>query len=311
MIGEASALGCAVLWALSSVMTKSQTATFDAFFINAFRCTVAAILFTVLALSTGRFDAFLHSPARTYLVLIGAALCVFVIGDTMYYRSMGLIGLSKALPIASCSPLFTLVISVTLYGESMSWLAMVGAFGTVCGVYLIASSRVQVQQTATPVVANAHATGVALALMAAVSWAVGTVFLRLGVEQTDVVAVNAFRTAVAAVLLVLLVVHRQRRTRVMSGSIPRVGGQPRTAARGSRARRLWILLGASVVGSGGMLLFVVGVKYAGAARATVLSSVAPLFAVPMSLVFLKERLDMRLPFGAVASMVGIWLVLTR
>ncbi|HEY3098062.1 MAG TPA: EamA family transporter [Methylomirabilota bacterium] len=53
------------------------------------------------------------------------------------------------------------------------------------------------------------------------------------------------------------------------------------------------------------VMYGASVKYAGVAVATVLSSTAPLFAVPLGVVFLHERLPALALLGAVVSVAGI------
>ena len=56
-------------------------------------------------------------------------------------------------------------------------------------------------------------------------------------------------------------------------------------------------------------LIVVSVKYVGATIAAVLSSVAPLFAVPISIVFLNEHGTRKTSIGVLATVIGIILVI--
>ena len=74
-------------------------------------------------------------------------------------------------------------------------------------------------------------------------------------------------------------------------------------------RSLATMTAAGVLGTGaGSLLWVVGVQHAGAARTAILSSTAPLFALPLAAVFLHERITRRVAVGTVLSIAGIWLV---
>jgi drug/metabolite transporter (DMT)-like permease len=51
--------------------------------------------------------------------------------------------------------------------------------------------------------------------------------------------------------------------------------------------------------------FVAGVQYAGVAVATVLSSIAPIFAIPLGFLFLGERPTPRTAAGALLAIAGI------
>jgi drug/metabolite transporter (DMT)-like permease len=70
-----------------------------------------------------------------------------------------------------------------------------------------------------------------------------------------------------------------------------------------------MLLAAGMFGTGmGSLLYVIGIQQAGAARAALLSSTSPLFALPLAAVVLHERLTARVIAGAIVSVAGIFLV---
>jgi drug/metabolite transporter (DMT)-like permease len=53
------------------------------------------------------------------------------------------------------------------------------------------------------------------------------------------------------------------------------------------------------------------VYYAGAAKASVINATSPLFGLPLSLVFLHERITRRIALGTALTVLGIWLVLWR
>jgi drug/metabolite transporter (DMT)-like permease len=53
------------------------------------------------------------------------------------------------------------------------------------------------------------------------------------------------------------------------------------------------------------VMFVAGVKYAGVAVTSVLSSTAPMFAIPLGVVFLGERVTVRALLGCAVTVAGI------
>jgi S-adenosylmethionine uptake transporter len=81
-----------------------------------------------------------------------------------------------------------------------------------------------------------------------------------------------------------------------------------TPLRRHGAATLWRLLALGSLTAVSSVMFVAGVQYAGVAVATVLSSTAPLFAFPLGLVCLGERLGPRAVAGAVVTVIGIALL---
>ena len=78
---------------------------------------------------------------------------------------------------------------------------------------------------------------------------------------------------------------------------------------GLSRRSIAILAVAGVMGAFSSMMYLTAVHYAGAAKASVLSSTAPLFGLPISVVFLHERVSSRVAAGTLITVSGIWLVL--
>jgi drug/metabolite transporter (DMT)-like permease len=67
---------------------------------------------------------------------------------------------------------------------------------------------------------------------------------------------------------------------------------------------------AGILGTGiGSVLFIYAVEDLGAARTAFLTTSAPVFALPMGMIFLRERLTPRIILGTLLTIAGIWLVL--
>jgi uncharacterized membrane protein len=75
-------------------------------------------------------------------------------------------------------------------------------------------------------------------------------------------------------------------------------------------RRSWaVILVASLVGTGlGTLFFIMAIQMAGAGRTAILTSTAPLMAIPFSVLWLRERPTRWTLVGTVLTTAGIALV---
>ena len=76
------------------------------------------------------------------------------------------------------------------------------------------------------------------------------------------------------------------------------------------SRQEWLILAASgVMGWGlGSVLFLLTVSLVGPTRGAILTSTAPLFALPLSVIFLKERVNLPILLGTILTVAGIVLV---
>jgi drug/metabolite transporter (DMT)-like permease len=76
-------------------------------------------------------------------------------------------------------------------------------------------------------------------------------------------------------------------------------------------RTLCLLCLAGLLGWGvGGTLYTLAIQLTGPSMTAIISSTAPLFAVPLSYIFLKERPTRHTLIGTVISVIGIALVLT-
>jgi drug/metabolite transporter (DMT)-like permease len=76
------------------------------------------------------------------------------------------------------------------------------------------------------------------------------------------------------------------------------------------APREWVvLIVGGLIGWGlGSVLFLTSVSMLGATRAAILTSTSPLFALPLSVTFLKEKVNRLIVSGTALTVVGIILV---
>jgi drug/metabolite transporter (DMT)-like permease len=66
---------------------------------------------------------------------------------------------------------------------------------------------------------------------------------------------------------------------------------------------------AGIIGIGiGSLLYIFAVQEAGAGKTAVLTSTLPLFALPLAVIFLREKITPTVLLGTALCILGIWLV---
>jgi DME family drug/metabolite transporter len=270
---------------------------------NAFRSVVSAAVFVILAAATGAFAALAAGPAVTVLKLTAASLLSYVVGDSFYYTSLALIGVSRTLPISASYPALVVVVAAVFFGRSVTWTVAAGCVLVAAGVWLVGSRGAPAASTPkgeqVPLVGVNRRKGVVLALLAACLWSISVNLLGDVAATVSAVSANAVRLPVAAVALVLICIVREGGWSSFRSCLAAIGG-----------RRLAILAASALIGSvGGSFLFVVAVKHAGPAKAAILNSTAPLFSLPMAFVVLRETLTVRLVTGVLLSVAGIVVVM--
>lgn len=290
-VGEIAALTSSMLWAVSSVLFGSRSGRVPVTTMSLVRLLAATALLWVVAtalFAVGRLDGVSLSDGAALALggMLGLGL-----GDTLYFGSLRLIGVARAFPISMAGfPLLTFVLAALFVDEAITLPVLLGSGLIIAGILLIALRE---EATAASLSTRHAVWGVLLVLAAALLWSIAGVWLVSASAGVSPVLVGAIRIPAAA---------------LFTAALARAAGH---AVRPGRygARALLPLAIAGVFGTGvGSLLYVVAVQEAGASRAAILSSTAPLFALPMAALFLRERITRRVAFGTVLSVLGIWLV---
>ena len=274
-------------------MLKSQIGKLDALRINAIRGIVASAFLIGIALITGKIDQ-LNSLSISALVYLYASVIIgLVLGDTFHIKGMGIIGVSKALPISITYPIFVLPFSVTIVGESLSVSTISGVSITVVGIYLITAPPRGADRPA-EAARKQYWWGVCLILAASLCWAIGTTLLGFAMTDLDPILAGAIRMPFMTLMLFGIIYSQKSTVPVWNHGL-----------------KSWVILSlAGVLGIGlGGMLFMAGVKYAGPAKTAILSATAPLFAVPLSVFILHEKITLKILIGTVLCVIGIGFVI--
>jgi drug/metabolite transporter, DME family len=283
-LGALCAIGSAMTWAVTSLLVRDLIPRFGSVAVNALRSTLSGALLLAWVAATGGMPALLATPGRPLLLLAVSIVFAIGIGDTVFFESTRSLGLGRSMTIAMCYPVLAAVLAVVFLAEPVTAPILAGTVITLAGLAIVTGARVA------PVTGEARpAVGVAAALAAALAWAVSVVVVKAPLREMDAVTAQAIRLPLAAALLWAMPWSR--------GALAAV----RTSDRGSLLRLLLL----SALTSVSAVMFIAGLKYAGVVVAAVLSSTAPLFAIPLGAVFLGERLSPAVVLGAAVAVAGI------
>lgn len=286
--GAACALGSAVTWAFTSLIVRSLTPRFGAVALNAMRSTVAGGLLVGWVLVTAGPGTFTAMSARAFWLMAGSIVAAISIGDTVFFESTRLLGLGRAMTIAMTYPVGAALLARMFLDETLAPRTVVGALLTLGGVALIVLPRAERPPK------GALGRGVAAATLASLAWAVSVVFMKPALLEVDAVTAQAIRLPLAGALLWVT---------------PWARGGARAILE-SETKIRWRVLALSLLTAGSSVMFIAGLKHAGVTVSTVLSSTAPLFAIPLAWMFLGERLSAPAVLGGIVTVVGIVIIQT-
>lgn len=282
-VGALCALGSALSWSVTSLMVSALAPGIGSFTINAARTTLTSAIIVGWMLVAGGLQSILTLSMGNLALLAVSIVFAIAIGDTIFFESAQRLGLGRAMTISMSYPIVAASLAALLLGERLTAPIVVGGLLTLTGLVLIVMARVE------PPGQPRAWRGVVEALLAALAWGVSVVALRVPLDEIDPVSAQAIRLPVGAVMLWV--------TPWALRGVPALlrGGWPLFV-------RLLALAALTAVSS---VMYGASVKYAGVAVASVLSSTAPLFAVPLGIVFLNERLPALALLGAVVTVAGI------
>jgi drug/metabolite transporter (DMT)-like permease len=313
-MGEAAALLSAFTWSGTSVAMASIAVRTSPVALSAIRLAAGSLILFAVLLLLGQSGEVTGASASSVVAMLGSGLVAYALGDTLYIYTLGMLGVQRAFTVA-----MTLFISLTVLGgvvlldEPFGWVQLAGTILVGAGIAIIVRARA-VTATAGPapeaeipmnrgIVAQLRAArrsrvvqGYAIILIVGALWATATLWLAAGRDDLGSVAAASLRTPAGAAGLLVFAL----------ATAPEA-----LAAPFSDRRHVGAIIAVGVIGTAfGSLAYVYAIGEAGAARATILSSVSPLMALPLSVVFLKERLTRPMLLGTVVCVAGIVLVVS-
>jgi len=241
--------------------------------------------------ATGRLGYMDDFPLISMFFLATSVLVGMGIGDTLYFRSLKLVGTVRGLLLSNAYPLFTAMIAVLILHEPLTVGLLLGTTFVITGVILVLTSGRALVKQQGPAIDKGEHLGMVLALLAALCWAITTSMVKVGAQDVDGLSATAVRLVVAAGALLVV------------GRLSPVGLQ----LRQYRGRHLAGTVAAGVIIALCSVTFLLAIQFTGAAKTATLTSTAPLFGVPMSLLT-GEKLTWQTVMGSIVSVAGIWMV---
>ena len=296
IVGSLVGLLGAALYGLSVVVYRSQSEEIKPVAISSIKMWVALPFTALMVLILPGIDS-IFLPLTTIAILGISVTLGAVVGDTIYLWSQERIGVSYAFPIAMSFPIMTYFLTVIFLGEPPVLTRLLGAIVAVAGVILISNEQNRNQEPVEEIAGEKSKRrldlwGLAGALTTAVLYAVGTTLLQVGIEGVDVIGGSFVRIVFGSIAFVpMFAVARQK-------------GMPWPTRRATKRVIIAGFFGMAL----GSILYVGAVSMVGAAIMSVIASTAPLFAIPVSVFILKEKVTPLALVGVALKRTGNFLV---
>ncbi|CAN0547274.1 unnamed protein product [Laminaria digitata] len=244
------------------------------------------------------------------LIILGISGVIgLTIGDTAYFGALTRLGARRALLFSTLGPPATALLALPILDEPITARMASGIALTIAGIVWVIRERAPAAAASAPEseslavdqgAEERHArrlrAGVAMALLGVLCQATGNILTKLGSANTSPLETSVVRLAFGAIGLSLIV----------SLTRHRFGLKDPFATRG----RVLTLFIATFLGTYlGIWLLVTGLQFTSAGVAATLSSMSPVFILPIAVIFLGEEVSRRATLGALIAVAGVALLL--
>ncbi len=317
MYGEIMAILTGISFALSFVLARKIENEATPIFQNAIRSIVGFLTFLIICVSFGVFFEIFSLSIILILILVISISFTVILGDTAYLQSQKILGPAKALAITTTTPFFTILFAFFFLKRSISIQMIFSGILIGIGVIIITRGERNNFNNKTPYsfqsqMSNNHKDlnktslprtlkGTLLALITAISWAIGIALTDYSINQVDhILNLGVLSTMIAMMIRFLF-------ASVLLSIIAAIEGT-RTPIPKNRNTWIILLISAILSYSIGSIFFGEGVHIAGATFMSLISTAMPLFTIPFSYIINKEKISIKGFSGVIITLLGVLLL---
>lgn len=285
-LGDAMALGCAVVWALAVLLFRRLSGV-GAVSLNLFKNALATALLLLTMLALGlRFD--LHRAPLDWLALCASGVLGLAVADTLFLAGLRRIDASVA-AVADCAYSPAVMVFAAL------WLGESPRVGLALGAPLVVAGLALVGYEPRAAAVKVDRVGLALAVSGVMTTALGVVIAKRALDRSGLIEATTVRLVAGSLALFAAQVARGR------GREALVLFKPQPSWR--------VAVPATVLATYvSMILWLGGMKYGTASRAAVLNQTGAVFVLLFSRLA-GEPVPPRRMIGVAIALAGVMVVL--
>jgi drug/metabolite transporter (DMT)-like permease len=291
-LGEALSVGCALVWALAVILFKKSGESLEPFALNLVKNALVLPLFalTVLVFDGPHWPDI--PPGDVAFILVSGFLGIAV-GDTLYFRALNTLGAGHMAALQTLYSPFVILLSLAFLGEHLNLVQFGGVVLVLAGIALVSLARSP--QKREP---GAIWRGTLWGAAAVFFMAVGVVTAKPMLNEHNFWWVVSLRIVAGFGGMVIIAAWRRQ----FAG-----------LARAYRAVRQWpVIFAGALTGTYlSTFLWLAGYKYTQASIAAVLNETAAIFILMLSVVLLREHVNLRQWCGTLLAVLGVFLVVLR
>ena len=281
-VGIAAALGSAASWSVGALLFSRLGESLSSFAMTLVKGALSVVLLGAMTLLVSGYS---DIGAQAYLYLALSGLLGIAVSDTFFFSALKELGPRALVLLATLGPVVTVLLAVVFLGERLPLWGWIGIALIIAGISTgVFPDRKQEGRSSLR--------GIVLGLVSVLSMSVSVILTKKGLDGVSTVYATLIRMLAGTLGMLLIGILTLR---LKAWVTP-------FHDRGLMAR---FLVAVCVITVGGFWLAVVAFKYTSVAVATSLISTEPVFILPLSVVFLKEKLTTRAVAGAVIAVAGV------
>jgi drug/metabolite transporter (DMT)-like permease len=295
-IGEIAGILASFLYAVNAVFLTRASRQVGAVITNRIRVAFAFLYLIVLNIILFRQPMPFGAGADRWGWLLLSGVIGLALGDFFLFQSYLAIGPRIGTLLASLSTVFGILEAWLFLGETLNLLQMAGIALTLGGIAWVILERTNGQE---PLHINA-ANGVLFGVLAAFGQSTGFVLSKLGMAgDFSPIQGNVIRMSAATLALWLMAVFQKdlgKTLQTLRQNIP----------------TLKVLALAALIGPVlGVSFSLLSVQHAPVGIASILTSLSPIFILPISHFVFKERLGWQAVAGTLLAMIGVTILFLK
>jgi drug/metabolite transporter (DMT)-like permease len=295
-IGEFSALFTSVCWTLSAIGFSFSTNQVGSVITNRVRVGLAFLL--LLVINGVLYDQMipLQADGMRWLWLTTSGIVGLALGDAFLFLCYKDVGPRIGLLLLSLAPVFGSLIAWIFFGETLTPLQILGIAVTLAGISWV----VLIRPAEGEVRSEFHGRGVLFGILAALGQAGGLLLSKQGMVGNFPPFAGTLIRMIAAATVLWGVALLQRQA-----------GKTVNTIRAHPSALRWVVFGSFVGPVIGVAASLLAVQHTEIGVASTLMALPPIFMLPISYFFFKERYHWQATAGTLVAIAGVALLFLK
>lgn len=257
---------------------------------------LSALLFLLILVIQGRVGSIAGFSKESYFWFAAAGLIHFVVGRSLNYHLVQLVGANIGSVLRRGSPLVAVTLGITLLDELISWELIVGVILIVFGI-TVTSLNPQMFKDGQKLFSSLPRKAYLLGIGVGLSWGISPIFVKLGLQSSGSPVAGAFISYLAATI-------------ILSGSL--LSQRKRASLISTKnSGALWFFCLAGICSSTAHLVRYIALSMGPASVVSPLVSTSPILTILLSFVFNRrlEVFSITVLLGIITAVAGSILLI--